>query len=185
MPEENKEKEQKKEFQNLDLKTIQMFGAMPKTVSNWKDLAQQSKTFGWKKTDRKTLEVSLARNVEQSYFRIISFSAVDLDNEIEWRASFQNDKGLWDLKIANSPKAEIEPSQMRDFFSSELFQKIAKKAGQVLDEAKHLLKDVLVIHIEKGEMLKIDDVKLSAIMHWLDDKQFCENLKSGKFMTID
>lgn len=183
MPKE--EKQINKPFQNLDLKSIQMFGAMSKNVPNWIDLAQQSKTFGWKKTDRKSLEKSLAKNVEQSYFRIISFSIVDLDNDIEWRASFQNDKGLWNLEIANSPRADIEPSQMRDFFSSDLFKKIAKKAGQILNEAKNLLKDVLMLHIENGELLDINDVKLSAIMHWLENKQFCENLKSGKFMTVD
>ena len=32
-------------------------------------------------------------------------------------------------------------------------------------------------------ILSVDEVKLAAITHWLNDKQFMENLRSGKFMN--
>lgn len=112
----------------------------------------------------------------------MSFDVEDLDNEIIWHASFLNDKGLWELEIANSPQAEVEPSQMADFFGSNEFKRIAKRAGWFLEEAKHLLIDVVMAKLETGELLDVDEVKLSAIMHWLSNKQFMENLRSGKFM---
>jgi hypothetical protein len=45
-----------------------------------------------------------------------------------------------------------------------------------------LLDDVIAHPLENAELLTVDEVKLAAITHWLDDKQFMENLRSGKFM---
>ena len=168
----------KKPFDNLDLKRISVFGAR----ETWTKLAAQSKTLGWTGISKTALEKSLAQAVDSSYFRIVSFDVEDLDNEITWHASFLNDKGLWELEIANSPQADVEPSQMADFFGSDEFKRIAKRTGWFLEEAKHLLIDVIMAKLETGELLDVDEVKLSAIMHWLSNKQFMENLRSGKFM---
>ena len=179
MPDNNKEKEAeaKKPFESLDLKRINLFGGPA-----WTSLAVQSKTLGWDGINKLALEKSLARAVDACYFRIVSFVVEDLDNEIRWHASFLNDKGLWELEIDGSPDAEVEPEQMADFFGSEEFKRIAKRAGWLLEEARSLVQDVLQEHIDQGQMLSIDEVKLAAIMHWLSDKQFMENLRSGKFM---
>ena len=182
MPDAEEAENSKKPFENLDLKRITVFGGKKSTEGSWAELAEQSKTLGWKNIDKATLESSLARAVDACYFRIVSFEAEDLDTEIAWHASFLNDKGLWDLEILNSPKADVEPSQMADFFSSDPFKKIAKLAGWILEEAKHLLDDVIAQPLENAELLTVDEVKLAAITHWLADKQFMENLRSGKFM---
>ena len=187
MPDDNKEKEEvevegaeesKKPFESLDLKRISLFGGGP-----WTKLATQSKTLGWDGIDKLALEKNLARSTDACYFRIVSFVVEDLDNEIRWHASFLNDKGLWELEIDGSPDAEVEPEQMADFFGSEEFKKIAKRAGWLLEEARSLVQDVLQEHIDNGQLLAVDEVKLEAIMHWLGDKQFMENLRSGKFMN--
>ena len=179
MPEnDNNEETTKKSFESLDLKRINLFGGPA-----WTNLAVQSKTLGWDGIDKLALEKNLARSVDACYFRIVSFVVEDLDNEIRWHASFLNDKGLWELEIDGSPDAEIEPSQMADFFGSDEFKKIAKRAGWLLEEARSLVQDVLQEHIDQGQLLSIDEVKLEAIMHWLGDKQFMENLRSGKFMN--
>ena len=176
----NKEEvEAKKPFESLDLKRINLFGG-----GLWTKLAAQSKTLGWNGIDKLALEKNLARSVDACYFRIVSFVVEDLDNEIRWHASFLNDKGLWELEIDGSPDADVEPEQMADFFGSEEFKKIAKRAGWLLEEAKHLLEDVVEPKLSMGDLLAIDEVKLAAIMHWLGDKQFMENLRSGKFMNV-
>ena len=99
--------------------------------------------------------LSRARLLAGRTLRIVSFEAEDLDTEIAWHASFLNDKGLWELEILNSPKADVEPSQMADFFSSDPFKKIAKQAGWILEEAKHLLDDVIAQPLENAELLTI------------------------------
>lgn len=171
---------EKKPFDSLDLKRITVFGA--RTKASWTELAEQSKTLSWKGVDKRALEESLARAVDSCYFRLVSFEAVDLDSEISWHASFLNSRGLWELEISSSPRAEVEPAQFADFFSSEPFKKIAKRAGWVLEEAKRLLEEVIAPLLEGGQLLKVDEVKLAAIEHWLSDKQLMENLRIGKFM---
>ena len=176
MPENDNSEDTKKPFDNLDLRGITLFGG------RWAELATQSKTLGWSGVDKLALEKSLARAVDSSYFRIVSFNVEDLDTEITWHASFLNDKGLWELEIFDSPRADVEPSQMADFFGSDEFKRIAKRAGWLLEEAKQVVKDVIMPKLETGNFLSVDEVKLAAIMHWLSDKQFMENLRSGKFM---
>ena len=177
MPDTEEETENlKKPFENLDLKGIQIFGG------RWVELATQSKTLGWSGVDKLALEKNLARAVDTSYFRIVSFNVEDLDDEITWHASFLNDKGLWELEIFDSPHADVEPEQMADFFGSAEFKRIAKKAGWILEESRKAVNEVITPKLEAGELLSIDEVKLAAIMHWISDKQFMENLRSGKFM---
>ena len=97
MPEnDNIEKDEEpanKPFDILDLKGITLFGG------RWVELATQSKTLGWSGVDKVAIEKSLAKAVDSSYFRIVSFNVEDLDTEITWHASFLNDKGLWELEI--------------------------------------------------------------------------------------
>ena len=187
--------EELKPFSNLDLKQITVFGRGNNfeevegkkgepAGQDWAEIAEQSKTVGWKNIDKEALEKSLAEDAETCYFRLVSFNVTDLDDDTVWHASFLNSKGLWDLEIADSPKADVEPEQMADFFSSEEFLKIAKKAGWILEGARSLLEEVINDPLENGELLDVDEVKLAAIMHWLSDKQVMENLRSGKFMNV-
>lgn len=200
MPEEENTEQTAEEalgpFSNLDLKQITVFGrgnnfkdvAGKKTGEtagpDWAELAEQSKTVGWKNIDREALERSLTEDVEACYFRLVSFNVVDLDDDTVWHASFLNSKGLWDLEIANSPKADVEPQQMADFFSSEEFLKIAKKAGWILEGARHLLEDVIEPQLSTGDLLAVDEIKLAAIYSWIKDPNLMNNLRSGKFMSI-
>ena len=177
MPENDNSEDTKKPFDNLDLKGIALFGG------RWAELATQSKTLGWKGIDKLALEKSLARAVDSSYFRIVSFNVEDLDTEITWHASFLNDKGLWELEIFDSPRADVEPSQMVDFFGSDEFKRIAKRAGWLLEEAKRLLEDVIEPKLSTGDLLAIDEIKLAAIYSWLKDPNFMNNLRSGKFIS--
>lgn len=200
MPEEENTEQTAEEalgpFSNLDLKQITVFGrgnnfkdvVGKKTGEtagpDWAELAEQSKTVGWKKINKEALERSLTEDVEACYFRLVSFNVVDLDDDTVWHASFLNSKGLWDLEIANSPKADVEPQQMADFFGSEEFLKIAKKAGWILEGARHLLEDVIEPQLSTGDLLAVDEIKLAAIYSWIKDPNLMNNLRSGKFMSI-
>lgn len=198
MPESEDSKETREEFENLDLKSISYFGmtssklsrSLDKTSSDvkaelhWPTLAKQIETLGLNKIDKRALEKSFAKDVEDSYFRVASFTCTDLDSDISWHASFVNSRGLWDLEILNSPDAVIEPEQMKSFFSSELFKETARRIGSEIDTARDLISNVLSRCLEEGMLLDVDEIKLSALMHWISDTQFMENLRSGKFMSI-
>lgn len=81
---------------------------------------------------------------------------------------FDNNKGMWDVCIANSPDAEMPEEQRADFFKSETFKKTAKQAYYYIDEAKKSYQKIVKQHIENGELLDVDVVKLDAILHWID-----------------
>ena len=187
------------EFENLDLKSISYFGmtdsklskSLDKTASrnaqvdlHWPVLAKQIETVEWSKIDHEALEKNFAEDVEVFYFRIASFVCTDLDTDISWHASFINAKGLWELEILNSPEAPIEPEQIKKFFSSELFKETAKRVGSEIDNARTLIENALNERLEDGSLLDVDEIKLSALMHWISDTQFMENLRSGKFMDF-
>lgn len=199
MPEsEDIQAAEKEEFDNLDLKSISYFGMTSNKLSksldktstdvqaklHWPTLAKQIDALGLKKVDKRALEKSFAEDVEVSYFRVASFTCTDLDTDITWHASFVNARGLWELEILNSPDAPIEPEQMKKFFSSELFKETARRVGSEIDTARGLISNVLGRYLEEGMLLDVDEIKLSALMHWISDTQFMENLRTGKFMNI-
>lgn len=189
---------EKEEFDNLDLKSISYFGMTSNKLSksldktstdvqtelHWPTLAKQIDALGLKKVDKRALEKSFAEDVEVSYFRVASFTCTDLDTDITWHASFVNARRLWELEILNSPDALIEPEQMKKFFSSELFKETARRVGSEIDTARGLISNVLDRYLEEGMLLDVDEIKLSALMHWISDTQFMENLRTGKFMNI-
>lgn len=83
-------------------------------------------------------------------------------------AWFDNNKGLWDICIEDSPDAELTIEQRADFFKSEIFKKTAKQAYYYITTAKKTYEQIVKQHIENGEMIDIDVVKLDAILHWID-----------------
>jgi len=52
-------------------------------------------------------------------------------------------------------------------FKSESFKKTAIRAYEILERAKKMIEDVLDDHIEAGELLEVDETKLSAILNML------------------
>ena len=81
---------------------------------------------------------------------------------------FDNSKGLWNVTIKNSPKAEMTVEQRAAFFKSKLFKKIAKRTYYIIADAKESYEKIVKQHIENGELLDVDVVKLDAILHFID-----------------
>jgi hypothetical protein len=74
---------------------------------------------------------------------------------------------MWNVCITDSPKAELTAEQQSDFFKSELFNKIAKRTYYWLSDSLKSVQADVYPHINKGELLLIDVVKLDAILHFL------------------
>lgn len=71
--------------------------------------------------------------------------------------------------MTNTKTGEILPEQKKEFFKSEIFKKTAVRAYEILVRAKDQIEKVVMKHIEQGELLEIDEIKLEAIVHMLND----------------
>lgn len=61
-------------------------------------------------------------------------------------------------------------------------KKIVARANEVLIRAVALAKEKVMQHVEAGELLKVDENKLDAIISFVDDKPLMSNLKNGVFI---
>ena len=118
--------------------------------------------------DADALDKSLALDVENSYLRIAEFTLVNLDDNVAYSLWFDNNKALWGVSIKDSPKAEMTVEERADFFKSDIFKKIAKKTYFRLTAAKDAFYSIVDEHLKNAELLLVDTVKLSAILHFLD-----------------
>jgi hypothetical protein len=118
--------------------------------------------------DAKQLEDSFMHNIEACYYKIAQFKLENVNDDMSYVLWFDNNRGLWDVRIMDSPKAELTVEQRADFFKSETFKKIAKRAYYVIVDAKSLYEQIVKEHVENGDLIDIDVVKLDAILHWID-----------------
>lgn len=175
--------EQINEFDGLDLRGALCFGYSYPKADSWTNLAQIAIDKGWSLIDIKQLEDSLMHNVEACYYKIAQFKLENVNDDMKYLLWFDNNRGMWDVKIENSPKAELTIEQRADFFKSETFKKVAKQAYYTIIDAKKAYEQIVKEHIENGEMIDIDVVKLDAILHWIDQQYFLDNILNGKYLN--
>lgn len=169
-------------FENLDLRKDACFGRTPEeNRPGWVQLAEMSISEGWDRIDVKKLERDLTTNVFNSYFKICEFDAEDLDTGIVWHAEFNNDLGMWKVAIAESPDAEVEAEDIDALVKSEMFTDFAMNAGQTIDKAVRIYNEVIDAHLEDGDLLEVDEIKLARILFSVDLKWWMDNLRQGKY----
>ena len=93
---------------------------------------------------------------------------LNVSDNITYRLWFDNNKGLWNIGIEDSPNAVLTPEQYADFFKCDMFKKISKRTYYFVTDAKKTYTDIVKEHIEHGEMIDVDVVKLDAILHYID-----------------
>ena len=180
---DNEELMSNEPFAGLDLRYAKCFGYSVPEEKNWKYLADQADNLGWNNVDVKQLEKNLTKDVEQSYMKIAQFKLTNVDDETDYVLSFDNNKSLWSLYIAHSPKAELDVKERADFFKSKLFKKIAQKTYDRILSAKQTYDKIVKQHLENGELLLIDVVKLDAILSFIETEHFLDNLLNGKYLS--
>ena len=177
------EQEPLNEFDGLDLRKALCFGySFPKSGS-WTNLAEIAQDKGWSNIDATQLEDNLMHNVEACYYKIAQFKLENVNDDMSYILWFDNNRGLWDVAVSNSPKAQLTIEQRGDFFKSEVFKKIAKRTYYIVVDAKKTYEQVVKQHVEEGELLDIDVVKLDAILHWIDQAYFLDNILNGKYLS--
>lgn len=171
-----------KPFQNLDLRNVVCFGWQKNPSEKcWYNKCLLAKKFGWSKADREGIELSLKENVDNCYSCIVTLDFIDLDDEIPYRAEFNNEKMLWKLSIKDSPNAGLEMQQIGDFFKSDLMKKSALRAADLVTRAIKMYDEFLEEKLIKGFLLAVDEIKLAAILHDARTDLFMDNLKTCKW----
>ncbi len=172
-----------KPFAGLDARHIGCFGARGVQSKSWATIADQADDVGWKLVDTKQLEKSLAQDVDASYMKVAQATFVNVDDDMPYTCWFDNNKMLWGLAITGSPKAEMSIEERADFFKSDAFKKAAKAIYYKLAAAKEAYDKTVKSHVDNGELLLVDMVKLDAIMDFLDSELFLDNLLQGKYLS--
>lgn len=107
---------------------------------------------------------------------------MNVDDDMAYTVWFDNNASLWNVQIADSPKAELDAQERADFFKADLFKKTALKTYERLGKAKNLYYKIVNKHINSGEFLLVDTVKLDAVLSFLDDDHFFENILERKYL---
>lgn len=89
------------------------------------------------------LEQSLKKNIEASYNCLAKASIKDLDTDIEYAVSFLNDKKLWKIEVLGSKEAEVLDEDRDEFFASDLFKKLLKKASAYVENGLKVYEEVV------------------------------------------
>lgn len=168
-------------FQNLDMKKVSCFGWCYPRNTDWWRMANSTISQGWHSLDQKKFEASFAKNVAESYEHLLEADFEDLDDSIHYTCFFDNNKKLYELKLTNTDTGEILSEQKKEFFKSESFKKTAKRAAELVSRAKDVFEKTVKPHVEAGEMLLLDEVKLEAIESFINDQTAMRNLKLGKW----
>ena len=108
---------------------------------------------------------------------------MNVDDDMAYLLSFDNNKELWDVEILDSPKAEMTIEERSNFFKSDMFKKISKKTYNRLLDAKETYDSIVRPHLDNGELLLVDTVKLDAIMHFINLDHFMDNVLNGKYLS--
>lgn len=189
MPEDEEKKDEEstqetKPFENLDLREARCFGwERHNTDNGWTAKTVYAKKFGWRNADIDAIQLSLKDNVDKCYLSIASFNFVDLDDDTRWHAWFDNQKMMWKLEIQDSPNAEVSMEQLADFFKSDLMKRCAQRAADLATNAAKLFEEVLRPRLENGELLAVDEVKLAAILFFLNGDASMQGLRSCKWTS--
>lgn len=171
-------------FQGLDLRYARCFGRNGPKDQTWVDLAEQAEDMGWSMIDQKQLEKNMTIDVDKSYFSIAEFKLVNIEDDMAYDVKFDNKNALWQVKIADSPKAEMSSEERADFFKSELFKKLAMQTYRHITKAKDIFFQIVDGHMKEGNLLLVDAIKLRAILDMIDSKYFLDNLRNGKYFNF-
>lgn len=171
-------------FERLDLKAVSCFGWSHLDKSGetgWSSTARKCVSFGWSEDVARKIDDGLAADVSKSFGRIASGRFVDLDTQVQYRAYFDNAKGLWFLEIVDSPEADVLDEDLQGFFGSEEAGRFARRCAQLALSAKDVYEKVVKEHLENGELLKVNEQKLEWILRDLSVGRFVDNLRGCRY----
>ena len=171
-------------FERLDLKAVSCFGWSRPDKSGetgWSSTARKCVSFGWSEDVACKIDDGLAADVSRSFGRIASGRFVDLDTQVQYRAYFDNSRGLWFLEIVDSPEAEVLDEDLQGFFGSEEAGRFARRCAQLALSAKDVYENVVKEHLENGELLKVNEQKLEWILRDLSVGRFVDNLRGCRY----
>ena len=110
----------------------------------------------------------------------------NLDDSIEYRLSFNNEKKLWKLdllnvKNPNDPDVFVDPIFQVEFFKDDFVKRVVERVYDRLMNVKEM-KDLIQQKIGSGNYLDVNETKLEAEMAMLEDQTLMANLKKRLYI---
>lgn len=165
---------------NIDIKNIMCFGFSVPRKDSWFMQLHKVSSNGWKSIDQDKFETNLGINVKNAYDAMVKIEFKDLDTEFDYVVAFNNQLGRWEMSLPGSSEDAVDKADKTAFFKSKEFKKTCIRADEILTTAYKSCFNIIMPEVRKGRFINIDEIKLEAVMHMLDDPKFRKNLKHGK-----
>jgi len=163
-------------FENIDITDIECFGFSSPKKDCWLTQLRKAQEFSMIQ-DVKKFEDSFASNIESSYYRLCGVTFKDLDTDLVYYASFVNGWKKWDLEVEDG-KAEVPLEEKKTFFKTDEMKKIAARAAKYIEDAAAMYEKSVKEQIEEGNLLKVDESKLEALIKQATDASLLSAFKS-------
>lgn len=170
---------------NLDIVDYRVLGMADgkDDSTNWRILFKKNKEVPKGTAARRWF----AESAEFAYSSLATLDIKNLDDSIEYRLSFSNQRKLWNLTLKNTenpedPAAEVDPKFKIDFMKDDYIKKAVLQVWAKLEDTRRTLEKIVMQKIETGEYIDINETKLEAELHMLQDQTLMANLKKRLFI---
>lgn len=182
--EEKQDKEEALEkFKNLDTINISVFGYSSSESPEQQWLTQLIKLRKLNALNKEEFIKSFKKDVEDSYVNLASFKIEDLDSEFVYIIFFDNLAKKWNVQLEGSTQADsVDIMDKIDLFKTDEVKSLVKRALEVFKQADIFVKKHIMMHIENGDLLEVDETKLEAILDMLNDQELLSNFKKRVYV---
>lgn len=169
--------------ENIEVLSIGCFGWRPVNgrQNTWWAIANQIESKGWRAIDVDQLQEDLDADLHFAAETIMKAEFRDVDTDMKYIVSFQNDRKLWKLEIKDNPTVDIPKEDKQVFFKSECWKKTCTRVVEILERAKTTINDLLMAKVKSGELLNIDEDLLSKVLKYISDPTLMKNLRLHKY----
>lgn len=181
--EEDKKENEIEKFKNLDTIRIAVFGYLSEESPSQQWLTQLIKLRKLSAINKQSFIKSFKRDIEESYVNLASFNIKDLDSDFVYIVFFDNLAKKWNVTLEGSSQADaVDILDKIDLFKTDEIKSLIKRATEIFKQASAFVKKHIMVHVENGELLEIDETKLEAILDMLNDEELLSNFRKRVYV---
>lgn len=153
----------------------------PKTA--WWSIANDSISDGWETADVEQLQMSLARDLRIGKACLVAAKFKDVGSDTTYVVQFDNRQKKWDIRIPDSKSEEGVPEEDKKiFFKCPIWKNTCRRAVEILQRSKKVMDEVILDHIERGDLPKVNEIDFEKVSRLLGDPELLNNLKLHKYV---
>lgn len=124
----------------------------------------------------------MAEDVKLAAKNLMTAEFKDVESDMQYVVKFENDRKLWKLEIKSSPDAQIMKEDKKKFFGSEVWKLTCRRAVEILQRSLATLNDYITPLLEKGDLVKVDEIAYRKVVKFLEDPELMKNIKLHKYV---